>query len=227
VLALFLAVYLGLSLDELRWMFYPQVLMLPAYAVGMVAVLDRLGLRERPAGAGRRPGRLLLFSLGRVVVILLFGGGFLLLAAQFPSLGGSGQRPGCDNRRLAAWLSERPGMGDTPQRIMAFNFLGSELIYRTPHGFVATPYHRNTDGILDAYDFFAATEPEKAAGILRRRGIDLVLICPAFPEQRMYLDGQATTVFERLRDGAPPAWLRPLELPPQLAGQWRLYRVER
>lgn len=223
LLALFLAVYAGLSLNELRWMYYPQVLFLPAYAAALVALLNRLGIAERPAGAG--PGRVAGVTLGRLGLILAFGAGFLALAAQFQAPPSATRSETCDLQGVAKVLNAKPGLGDRPRRIMAFNFTGAEFIYRTIHGFVATPYHRNRQGILDGYDFFASTDPAVPKAIADRRGIDLVLFCPTDRERRMYEGGDKTTFFEQLRDGQVPAWLRPLPLDPKLG--YLLFQVVR
>ena len=37
-------------------------------------------------------------------------------------------------------------------RILAFIFYGPEILYRTGYEVLATPYHRNAQGILDAYE---------------------------------------------------------------------------
>lgn len=223
LLALFLLAYLALAFDELRWMYYPQVLYLPAYAAALVWLLNRLNVAERPLGAG--PGRVAGVTLARLALILVFGAGFLTLAAMFPAPPSATHTETCNLQGVAKVLNAKPGLGERPRKIMAFNFTGAEFIYRTAHGFVATPYHRNTAGILDGYDFFANTDPAASKAIADRRGIDLVLFCPADRERRMYEGGDDVTVFEQLRDGQVPTWLRPMPLEPELG--YLLFEVVR
>jgi len=98
-----------------------------------------------------------------------------------------------------------------PERIMAPIDLGSHLLLETPHSVVAAPYHRNEAGVLDTFAFFNAPIGE-ARGILERRGIGLVVVCPAMPEMLGLADAAGDS-FVRLRAaGALPAWLADVSL---------------
>ena len=44
-------------------------------------------------------------------------------------------------------------------------------------------------------------------------------------EARDYRSDEAPTLLMRMEQGEPPAWLRPVELPDELAEQFRLYEV--
>ena len=82
-----------------------------------------------------------------------------------------------------------PRTWKTSSRVLAFMFDGPEIVYRSPHAVVATPYQRNTAGILDTYDFFAATDEAQAREIVDRRGIELVLLCRHGNEAQQYQGG--------------------------------------
>jgi hypothetical protein len=109
---------------------------------------------------------------------------------------------------------------------MTYVFDGPELLYRTRHRVVGTPYHRNGAGILDTHDFFAARDAEVARRIAARRGIELVLLCPSGSERLFHTREGEVTLLDRLATGAAPAWLRPLALPPRLAEQYLLFEVD-
>lgn len=220
-LALALAVYTALALDEIRWMYYPQVCFLPAYAAALMSALDLAGVRERPPGTTTRQA--LRVVLGRPAVVVLFGLAFLGLAALFPQAPSAAAGERCDLRGVARLLAAPP-FGERERRIMSFNFSGAELIYRTRHGFVATPYHRNTAGILDGYDFFATTDPAVAQAIAGRRGLDLVLFCPTDREGHLY-EKDGDSMFERLRDENPPPWLSEVPVDPALG--YLMYEVKK
>lgn len=68
-----------------------------------------------------------------------------------------------------------------PERVMTPIDLGAHLMLYTPHEVVAAPYHRNQQGVRDAFRFF--NDPiADARRILSERGIGLVVLCPAMPE---------------------------------------------
>src|SRR3546814_9292280 len=54
---------------------------------------------------------------------------------------------GCKVREVAAYLDSDAGWGSQPQTVLAFMDVGPELLYRTRHRVIGTPYHRNGDGI--------------------------------------------------------------------------------
>ena len=99
------------------------------------------------------------------------------------------------------------------------------MLYRTHHGVVATPDHRNVDGIADTFEFFTATDLGAARAVVEKRGIELVLICPAERESRQYLGPDEATLLQLLIEGAPPVWLRPVLLPEKLGEAYRLFEV--
>jgi hypothetical protein len=148
--------------------------------------------------------RVLAVSL--VLTPLLAGFGFTALAAV-PS-----SSPQCHVPALRAALAALP-----PGIIMALPHTGPELLYFTDHEVIATPTHRNRDGLLDAFDFFGAAPASRAQEILRQRGASYVLSCPG--------QGRAAdSRLQQLADGKEPDWLEPLPLP---SGQdFRLYRLK-
>jgi hypothetical protein len=221
-LGLATAAYTALALDEVRWLYYPQISFLAAYAAGLIWVLERLNLRDRPANA--TPRQALRIVLGRPATVVVFGLAFLGLAALFPQAPNVAASERCDLKGIAKTLNAPP-LGDRQRNIMGFNFNTAELIYRTGHAYVATPYHRNAAGILDGYDFFSTTDPDEAWRIARRRDIDLVLFCPTDREFRMYEKQDGETMFERLRDQNPPPWLSEMPIDPALG--YLMYEVRK
>jgi hypothetical protein len=113
-----------------------------------------------------------------------------------------------------------------PQRILTFLDLGAELMYRTPHETVATPYHRNTAGILDDFHIMEAQDDATARAIVHQRGVTLILVCPTLDEARTYYEvGTPGTLYERLLKNQPPDWLKPVELPAPLRDDFQLWSV--
>jgi hypothetical protein len=113
-----------------------------------------------------------------------------------------------------------------PQRILTHLDLSAELMYRTPHETVATPYHRNTAGILDDFHVMEAQDDAVVQAILRRRGVTLILVCPTLDESQAYYErGTPGTLYERLIENRPPTWLKPVELPMPLREDFQLWAV--
>jgi hypothetical protein len=93
-----------------------------------------------------------------------------------------------------------------PERIMTPIDLGSYILAFTPHSVVAAPYHRNQQGVRDAFEFFNG--PIAAAlQILEQRRVTLVVICPSLPELRGLPDAAADSFVRLYAKGQLPAWL--------------------
>lgn len=99
-----------------------------------------------------------------------------------------------------------------PERIMSPIDLGAHLLLETPHSVVAAPYHRNEAGVLDAFHFL--NEPiGTARTVLDKRGIGLVVTCPAMAEMQG-MGETADDSFVRLSEaGNLPHWLADVSLP--------------
>ncbi len=215
VVAIFLVLGLLLALREGRWAGYPQILSL----LPCIALLFLLFRHFAGPGLGRVAIRVLTVIL--LATGPLIGGGLLRQALPVPKLG----KP-CDLPQMSRFLQQN--YGDRPHAIINFIYSGPELLYRTHHLVVATPYHRNTDGITDTIRFFRDNDGAEAIQITKTRDIDLVLICPKDPEASNYRrpDGPAS-VYDRLVGGQPPNWLRAVPLPAELAENFKLFQVSR
>ena len=110
--------------------------------------------------------------------------------------------------------------GLPPERAMAPIDLGSHLLLETPHAVVAAPYHRNEDGVLDAFRFFNRPVAD-ARAIAEARGLGLVVTCPAMPEMRGPGLNEPDTILSLLAAGTPPDWLEDVSL----AGPLKVYAV--
>ena len=117
---------------------------------------------------------------------------------------------------------------DRPYHLLNFIYSGPELLFHTGHTVVATPYHRNTAGIVDTIKFLRSTTDAVPKAVIAARNIDLVLICPADPEAGNYrnTDGPPTLLM-RLEADQPPPWLVPVKLPFILSQNFKLFQVPR
>ena len=224
-----LGLYLVFSLRHVRFAPFAELLAV----VPLVCLVG--ALRRRLGWIASETWREAARSLVSLVVILGISGAGLFLGFRAQpgggaavALGGAAGAGDCDIKAIAAYLNQPQPFGARFRIIATHVDFGPELLYRTEHAVVGTPYHRNTRGILDTYRIFSATEDSESKSLLDARGIELVLLCPSPREALLYTSqAQGTTLYERLLDERVPAWMQPVVLPEALAARFRLYRVLR
>jgi len=126
------------------------------------------------------------------------------------------------NSRCPTLAALTPVARQRPGRVLTFVDLGPRLIAVTPHHAIAGPYHRNHRPILDVMLTWRGDEANARETVGRYR-IDYVLICPNLSESTIYSSEAPNGFYARLARGQVPAWLEPIELPPQ--SPWRMWRV--
>jgi hypothetical protein len=155
--------------------------------------------------------------------------GNLLMSERAEATDAAGQSLlGCDVGQVADYLEQEPRWSARPQTILTFLDIGPELLYRTRHAVIGTPYHRNGDGIYDSHRMMTTPDEAQAREMIERRRVDLVLLCET-PGERLFFTGDngGPGLYQRLAEGRPPAWLAPVELPAALGRQARLFAVVR
>jgi hypothetical protein len=137
--------------------------------------------------------------------------------------------PACKYRELADWLNTaHPGIGAAPIILTDDLYSSPELLFRTGYRFVAGPYHRNMQAIFDNLD--ALTDTGTASGnaqaheILDRRQVSLITRCTdvSFPQLNK---AGPDSFYARLGHGLAPDWLKPVALPANLAGHFKIYEA--
>ena len=211
--ALALLVFLPLAFHQVRWASYAEAFLVWPYAAAIAWLLGRLSRASGGAGVVLRP---------LVIVAALFWP--LVLAATLPQQIVESAGRACPLDRLVAVLDRA---APAPQTLLAYADYGSELLYRTPHRVLAIPNHRPQPGFAATYRILTATDEALARAELARFGVDWILLCPSATERSLFaVPGAAgTTFYERLADGEPPPWLRPLPLEDDLAEAARLFEV--
>jgi hypothetical protein len=105
--------------------------------------------------------------------------------------------------------------------VMSLIDLGSHVLLHTGDSVVAAPYHRDQQGLLDAFHFFDGPI-EAGRDILARRGVSLVVVCRGMPELTSP-PGAAPDSFVRLfAAGKLPGWLKEVSAP---GAALTIYRV--
>ncbi|WP_299622793.1 hypothetical protein [Pelagibius sp.] len=220
----------AVAVRHIRFSAYAEAAFIMAFAV----VFDRFLLWSHAIHDDLRRGLL----RGGVITILLLGpltvGGTLRADDVGPSgtaeaTDASGQAlAACNVQEVARFLEEDPRWAGSQQTILTFLDIGPELLYRTRHAVIATPYHRNGDGIYDSYRILSGSDAAGARSLMQARRIDLVLLCQGPAEESFFVaDGGESSLYRRLSRGEAPGWLSEVALPNPLERQARLYALVR
>jgi len=207
ILGLFLAFALVVMVVQIRGARIAAIIAIPAGCWLIVAA------RARYVASGR-----INDALGLVASWLVFAGVALFIAINgmlglLP--GDRGASPDIAESDKAACLMP-DAFADLaalpPERIMTPIDLGAHMLLFTPHSVVAAPYHRNQQGVRDAFDFF--NNPiEDVRHILDDRGIGLVVTCPAMPEMEGLKTASERSFVKLVEKGGLPNWLHDVSLP--------------
>ena len=109
-------------------------------------------------------------------------------------------------------------------RILANIDSGPEILYRTRHQTIGSPYNRNYRGILDTYDILTAANDDAAYKLIKQRGIELILLNFDSPELGHKRRDKAK-FYKRLYFGEYPPWLKAVELPANLPSSLKLFEI--
>ena len=197
-LAVGLMVFMPMVFRQIRWIPYPVTLLLPLYAIFVAGLLDFV-TRHLPW----------LFAMPlRVVLLVACSVGFLFpVLAQEPDES-TVNRKRCDLASISEYVDDPNGLGDRPKNLLAFVDSGPELLYRTKHSIYSYPNHRRQPGYTDSYNIFTATDDDTAYALVRKRSVDLILVCPDSVEARFFKGKDDSETFHtRLANGAAPRWL--------------------
>ena len=205
---------------QIRWSAYAQVLL----SIIMTEIMSRVLIwRKRQKGV-------LWKVLRESLVIAIFSTAFLVMGLLADTITKRGKLDRSHQTislvRLCEYLSEPERRGEQNLRILAYIDFGAEILYRTQHEVIATPYHRNGRGIMDTYDIMTADTDEKALELMQKRQIDVILLCPTSSESAFYSKPeQISTFYQRLSQNMIPHWLRKVELPRDLSSLFLLFEI--
>ncbi|GJL55728.1 MAG: hypothetical protein NPIRA02_28600 [Nitrospirales bacterium] len=215
-------VFLPLALLEARWAPYAELLMLLPYTHLMGKVFQKV------ADPIRAPWN----SVVKASLVLVGAMWCLFVGTKMLEAEAGGIRAvtpqDCPIIPLSRYLNNPTGFGRDKQTILAFIDFGPELLYRTAHQVIMTPYHRNAAGNLDAYRIMSDPTNTIAKQVLQTRMVDLIVTCPSSPTESSFFRSseQSLSFYDRLNQGRVPRWIREVQLPSSLAVHFKLFQVQ-
>ena len=225
-LGLGLCVFVPMTLAQSRWSPYGGLFALIVYTHFACRLVAAVQNRVAPTALS------VVRPLLVVALVLWPISPFVAMADRMEAQIEAKAAMNCDIGGVAVFLGDPGGLGATRAQLMAFVDYGPELLYRTPHSVLAIPNHRPQPGFTASYQAMTATDMGEAEAILRGVHTDLVLVCDAnvprnFYGSRASRDGESDTptLHEALNEGAPPAFLSPVALPPDVGPNLKLYAV--
>ncbi len=207
-LGLALVWFQGLAtFEQVRWEAYVHLISTLPLAWGLSRALGALR-RVRPSllQAALRVGVVCSVAIGPVATSAVLG----------TALGGRkdyAEIDACGPSAVIEGLSSLRGVPDVSPILLAPIFWGPEVLYRTGSRVVATPYHRNEDGIMASHRVMSGTDAE-ARAIILERGITHIAICPNLFWLPYVGQDEEATVYGRLVAQDYPPWIRPLPADP-------------
>ncbi len=218
--AVCLAVFLPLAIAMRRFAPFTAVLMTIVLAEMLALIM------AQSENLKIMPLRVLVRS-GAMVALLLGSSGLGALLAEPAEA--TEWAPSCALSHVVDLLNDQDGLGQQPLIVLAHFNHGPELLYRTRHAVVASPYHRNVAGNLDSDAIFGAPDDDISRRLVEQRGIDLILFCSRGPAvlQATLRSGGGSTFVNRLVQGKVPPWLRRIDPPTASSNDFLIFSVVR
>lgn len=208
------------AFGQVRWAYYVHILAPVALASLLFWALESMGRLEVHS---------LLRAAGKVAVVVVFLAwpiAVLGFSARSYHSGEAQALAGCSPAQAAEVIRSQGGNRQGEIRVLAPTFWGPEILFRTRAGIVAGPYHRNAQGLLDSYRIMSARHPDEAWDILRKRNLDLIIICDQEDWIPLVPKDAPGTFFSALVSGPTPEGLE------EISGQGgsnplRVFRISR
>ncbi len=220
-----MSMFIPLTFYQIRWAGYAEIFLLFPYVdllwrfAHAYHLKPETGLADFSKGSLLAAGALGSFLLGLVVIQSE-------AKANTETLRYALQ---CPVHELSVFLQNAPVLRQDSKTIATYFMAGPEILYRTSHKVLGTPYHRNRDGIVDGHTVFASSDIAKVREIVDRRKIDLFIICSNSKEEReFYRNGDSrVSLYQLLNAKSPPPWVRQLTLPDRLSSKFVIYQVKK
>lgn len=197
--------YVALSLYQMRWATFAQLLAVPILVASLGPLYQKLQTARLAVLA--RP-----VLMAVVIGLVAFAGPRLAAAPHDVQEGVE-----CSLSPVIPVLDARP-----TTTLLAEQDVGPEIMYRTRLNVVATPYG-NEQAFLYTFDVMAERDRTAVREQLDERDIGLILLCPGRLDI-MRPENPSGTFYEALVTGRYPDFVRPISLPDET--DYLLFAVE-
>ncbi len=218
------ALFAPLTAIQARWGAYMGIALLIPWTLLLIQVLDWRGGPMVGNKDGSQEGTPIL----RTPLFLAVAVGHILIGYATMALSEDGtktsEEKSCHWPKIAPFLNSEQFAGGKPQTFANFIHAGPLILYYTHHRVVGTPYHRNTQGLLDTFTMLSSANIDESRAVFEARKVDFLLLCADTAEEHVMLDFDGDGVLRRIVDDRAPDWLRKSPLPDGLDAEFRLYR---
>ncbi len=208
-----------LAFYQIRWLTYYTVLTLPLVVVFISVVIE---LTKKRVSKKWLP----IVRSFTIVTLLL---GFTFLGGVFNYIGQQNDEENLQVHNIEAfsrWLKDAEFSNENEILLTLVDY-GPAILYHTSYQVIATPYHRNDQGILFLYDVMTESDVDAVKLMLTQRNVNWILIATSSAERIMYqADTHPDGFYQFLIDDQRLEWLEKKKLPEEFE-DFRLYRVER
>ena len=211
-----LVLYIPLTFYQVRWACYAETLGILPLTMLLAVLLPKLAVLQVA----------FLRTLLRVGIIVLFCVGSFLLPAELSTVTDHNQASAesayivSDYRNALSFLGHFP-----PGTVLGNIDIGPAILYYTNHQVIATPYHRNSAGMLFYFAVMTTATDADAYRQLLSRNVDYIVIFPGSTELEPAARPRDDIFYNRLAAGKYPSWLRPLSLAGGPTGGFAIFAV--
>ena len=218
------SIFIPLGLYEARWTPYASIILLIPYVEYVRRILGWIGSRW-----STKNEEFLTLVLGLVLLFWPITVGTVVAFDQ-PAIEVSTLSGKCPLRPLTEYLKDQESTGSNSKTILAFKDFGPELLYRTSHRVIATPMHRNHDGLRDMLAIMKARDLSVAESLVYDRNIDLIVLCNNSNEEAEIFGrvlGGETFYDSLVEKNLPTSWLSEVSLPSHLVESFSVFEVKK
>jgi hypothetical protein len=184
-----------LILLQIRWSSYLTLLNATALAMAVGQVFEHIG--KLP------PGRVGVASLKAATVLTAAIASVVLIG-----VGGALQPSSLETNADCRWQAAATALNkEAPGVLLTSLYWGPPLLWHTDFAVIATPMHRNDQGILYSHQIMTASDPAEAKRLLAQRDITHVVWCQDADWLPTVQPNSPGTFYADLQAAQIPDWL--------------------